>query len=1617
MTMNYVDSDLGPQKKIAVIPVIGEKSTLDDFVSRCAWYFQPYLERITLISLFARETLTANICPPDKFDPIVSTLLPEILKKVRVAAAHEDNRTLDQLQEADVILGWRRLSRVEEKHFGPVIAQARKRGAFFDLDVNKSRMEGSLFLWAGVNWLANQETLAEECWNKLRRHADRFRKNRAYIFGTGPSLHFAYEHDFSDGVCVIANSIVGNKKLVDHLNPVAIVAGDPIFHAGCSRYAAQFRSALRERMLERDLLLFVPMRDYLIYLNALPDALHDRVIGVPFEANKPYNFNLLDAFYVKPLPNVLTLLLIPVVSTFSSDIWIVGCDGRPLQNDKYFWSHDKASQFTDSMQNIRDVHPAFFAIDYNDYYKQHCEAVEDMVNRLEALGKSVASLTPSYIPALKDRYHDPAASGSGVVEVISLDPDGVSDHGHFLSYDERLADAVKEVGLRFTLVGNQQLSETFKLSSGEIERIFTINSWAIGSQKLGPKSAHVELFKTELERLITLRRERGICRKAVLYMYCGSFPHARAIYELIQKYDEYSANVNLFWTSFVPYRERAYRKAWKLFLDEVSAQERLTLTVPTAGLREGISSTYGIDLRIAPHPSTTFSDSEVEHPPVAHKVSASEAQLTLLYPGGASLEKGIDLTADIIERVNRLQAGRFKHVVRFVDKQGIPAPVREALTKIRRVASRVLEGEMTNEVFGRFLNSADIVVLPYRSVGFRERTSGLLIDALVLEKPVVVFENTWLADVVTEFGFGVAVPEGNIDAVAAAVVSISSDIGRYRSAAATARRTYSLTNNWRALANSIVASDHPVVVAAKVSERTVGSRSAPNILEYERAAEAHIDESRIISVLQGSADTTERVMIDVGAHFGGSAAHFVDRGWAIYCFEPDPANREKLIARFNDKPNVRIDARAVGDHSETKKPFFSSSESTGISGLHPFHDTHKQSSVVDVITVAEIVDQHGLGRSDFLKIDVEGFDFAVLRGVPWERIKPLVIECEFEDAKTVPLGHTWRDMAEFLVAKGYTVYVSEWHPIIRYGIRHDWRGLKRYPCELASKDAWGNLLAFLEDPGAEAIGTALKKCVSVKNPSSGSEASTVAASQQPSDRNGEGKMSEPANQVPATTNGTSSASETTQPGVLHTMVTRLRGWARRRYKVYASAVKARSLVLFRAGQVVAWTMRAVRRRPRIAVTAFVSLAVLAVAPYHASIWPYRGVFWAAAAGLSVMAIGAIAAAVINEALRRLLGGLRADMDARVVLARQAGDRRTAALEARIASLAKEVADVKTRFVNAQAASEKARTATESELGAVKARIEDASKRVAELAGQLERETGSLGERIDRAQAASEEAKAAAESGLGLLKAKVNESTKRVAALAEQVEQNAAFQRFNRILTPEHVETLHTVWSKRLGVRTTKPSLAYMAHRIRVTEQNAVGRLATTIEDAVLRMLVSSAVRAKKLEILEIGTLFGIGLAMLYEYTRSRYDAVHVTAIDPLDGYYNEKVPDVLLNIPVSKATFWRNMDVAGIPRKDITLIESMSTSDEAIAKAKRKRYDVLVIDGDHSYSGVRSDFENYLGMMRQGGFIIFDDYGAENWPDVKRFIDSEVVGNDRVDQVGSEWRTAVFRVGKTADSA
>jgi FkbM family methyltransferase len=232
---------------------------------------------------------------------------------------------------------------------------------------------------------------------------------------------------------------------------------------------------------------------------------------------------------------------------------------------------------------------------------------------------------------------------------------------------------------------------------------------------------------------------------------------------------------------------------------------------------------------------------------------------------------------------------------------------------------------------------------------------------------------------------------------------------------------------------------------------------------YCREDDAHFDELRVFYPFFPEKNGS---MIDVGAHHGGSCLRFLRRGWRVHAFEPDISAREMLRKNAYGLAGLTLDERAVSKVSGREYPWYTTSESTGASSMMPFTPAHALSGAVSTITLRDYCDEQGITDLNFLKIDAEGFDYMVLQGFPFDRLRPRWILCEFEDRKTVLVGNSMHDMGKLLLDMGYSVFMSEWHPVLRYGLRHQWRRFLRYPSEPVTPLAWGNLLAFAEEPDA-----------------------------------------------------------------------------------------------------------------------------------------------------------------------------------------------------------------------------------------------------------------------------------------------------------------------------------------------------------------------------------------------------------------------------------------------------------------------------------------------------------------------------------------------------------------------
>jgi glycosyltransferase involved in cell wall biosynthesis len=912
---------------IVFLPIFKDTKQLTDHYYRLHWYLYPlrkYIDRITLF--YDCDSVLES--PPEYLNIDLLNISKKMsgVEMVRVNKLSNCEKTI---KESDIVL----ISKVDNQQVGKIPLSLEKliKGKYVArIDHNNERHASSFYLKLAELFPDEVKSWTESSKHVFTEIYTHCKYKKGYIFGTGPNLSLVKNYDFHGGRSIVCNSMVRNRKLLDRLQPSIIVMADPIFHAGPSTYAATFRAALIEALDAYDSYLIVPMRDYHIYKEYLPSRFHNKISGVPYKEQGDPNLDLSNKFYVTSTANISTLFLIPLASTLFKEIEMSGFDGRPLDDDKYFWKFDASSQFNDHMDSIKRAHPAFFDINYNDYYLTHCETLGRWLKFSEKQGCKYTSITPSHIPSLRDRYNDFLFNNSEDCELIKIDPDGLNDSGHYMSMNDNFNRACVSKNIRFSVFSNVNCSKEIADTRPFLNPVFTIHSWVVGNKPEGSNSKKLEIFSYELSRALSIRADSGINHRTKLYMYCGSLPAAKVISDAIKNFNNVSATICLFWLAFTDYNETAYVLRWREFILSCLKNEKILLVVPTKALSENIKKVFGVELPVMPHPSTTFSDDKVLKLIAQNDLKIQNTKneyLNIIFPGGVRLDKGIHITADIVSNAYKNTNIKIKNIVRLAGNKRVEKSLQQYVDKIKNSDCTIVSGDMNDKQFSDFLKSGDVAILPNQPPVSLERTSGLLIDLLYLGVPVIVSDGTWLSEIVNRYKIGIVVYGQSYIDYNEAINELVGNYDSYINNINKAKQEYFNDNSWEGAVDFLLNKNnkgHSIMVTNK----------------YLRDEKANIDETNVIAKIYKDLPP-QSVMIDVGAHHGSALRHFEVMNWKIFAFEPDPENKKYLTDRFESNKNIVIDYRAVGEKEQKDVEFYSSDESTGISGLLSFRDTHK----------------------------------------------------------------------------------------------------------------------------------------------------------------------------------------------------------------------------------------------------------------------------------------------------------------------------------------------------------------------------------------------------------------------------------------------------------------------------------------------------------------------------------------------------------------------------------------------------------------------------------------------------------------------------------------------------
>jgi FkbM family methyltransferase len=171
------------------------------------------------------------------------------------------------------------------------------------------------------------------------------------------------------------------------------------------------------------------------------------------------------------------------------------------------------------------------------------------------------------------------------------------------------------------------------------------------------------------------------------------------------------------------------------------------------------------------------------------------------------------------------------------------------------------------------------------------------------------------------------------------------------------------------------------------------------------------------------------VFLDVGANIGylsAVAAGLVGKHGQVHCFEPVPEYFYRLqrFAELNPEHAIFPNARAAGEAPGTCTIYVT--REPGQNTMVPSYKSGEDVTFtleVPVVRLDSYLEQHAIGRVGMIKIDAEGYEFPILKGLRGQfeksTYRPAII-CEIAPRAYPLMGTSLAALSDFMAEFGYT---------------------------------------------------------------------------------------------------------------------------------------------------------------------------------------------------------------------------------------------------------------------------------------------------------------------------------------------------------------------------------------------------------------------------------------------------------------------------------------------------------------------------------------------------------------------------------------------------------------------
>lgn len=175
------------------------------------------------------------------------------------------------------------------------------------------------------------------------------------------------------------------------------------------------------------------------------------------------------------------------------------------------------------------------------------------------------------------------------------------------------------------------------------------------------------------------------------------------------------------------------------------------------------------------------------------------------------------------------------------------------------------------------------------------------------------------------------------------------------------------------------------------------------LLNIKYIEENNLEDFIYDSILEHN-KSLKKLIVQIGACYGKDLVHRIIDKYKIksILLEPHPDNFKKLKKVYRKYKNIILDNVAISNKKERRKLFVYHNNSTEHNGIQLSSFllreclSHFDTSYifVDCISFCDLLEKYNIGHIDFLQIDTEGYDYEIIKQIPFDKLKPSVIRFE-----------------------------------------------------------------------------------------------------------------------------------------------------------------------------------------------------------------------------------------------------------------------------------------------------------------------------------------------------------------------------------------------------------------------------------------------------------------------------------------------------------------------------------------------------------------------------------------------------------------------------------------------